>query len=126
LDVSSTIVTFANGAIGTVVATNTAIPNAWIGTYRVVTKNLFVDFEDANHGSFTRTDEAWHTTVNIASDKNFLLAETLDLIAAIRDDGPTRTPMREGARSLDLVLTAARSAQEDRMVELAADSDGYS
>jgi hypothetical protein len=42
----------------------------------------------------------------------------LDLIAAIRAGRLTRTPLREGARSLDLALAARRSAETGQPIQL--------
>jgi predicted dehydrogenase len=117
-DVSSTIVTFANGALGTIAATNTAIPGRWLESYWVVTQRLTAEFQNANHATFTATDRPGDVTFSVAANTNTYLAETLDLLAAIRDDRPTRTPMREGALSLDLVLAAARSAETGQAVTL--------
>jgi predicted dehydrogenase len=119
-DVSSTIVTFANGAIGTLAATNTAIPQQWTSSYWVVAQKMTADFQSANQATFALTSQPGETSLTVASKKDMYMAETLDLIRAIREDRPTRTPMREGADSLDLVLAAARSAEAGQMVEVGA------
>lgn len=111
-DVSATVVSFANGALGVVYATNGAIPGKWINDYRVVMRNLTADFVNANQATFTFTDAPGREPLQIASDKDFRLAQTQDLLTAIRTGGETRTPLREGAKSLDLVLAAARSAEQ--------------
>ena len=46
------------------------------------------------------------------------LAETLDLLAAIREDRPTEVPIEEGVRSLRFVLAAAQSAEEGTPVDV--------
>ena len=46
------------------------------------------------------------------------LAETLDLLEAIREDRPTAVPIEEGVRSLQLALAAAQSAEEDAPVDI--------
>ena len=120
-DVSATVVSFANGALGTVVATNTAVPSDTIRKMDVITKKLMADLEDPNHAVLVYTDRPWCSSIRIASDKNLLLAESLDLIQAIREDRPTRIPIREGARTLDLVLAASRSAQERREITVPRD-----
>ncbi len=119
-DVSSTVVTFANGAIGTIAATNTAIPGRWLESYWVVTQRLTAEFQNSNHATFVWTDRPGEVSLSVAAQTNTYLNETLDLLAAIRDDRPTRTPMREGALSLDLVLAAARSAEAGQPVALVA------
>lgn len=119
-DVSSTVISFAGGALATIAATNTAIPGKWLFEFDVVTKNVTASFQDPNKATFVRTNRPWSSSLMIASDKDLFLAETLDLIQAIREDRPTRTPMREGALSLDLVLAIAHSAREGRELALPA------
>lgn len=110
-DTSATVVSFRNGALGVVYATNGAIPGKWINDYRVVTRNLTAEFANANRAVFTFTAEPDREPLAIDSDRDFRLAQMQDLLDAIRTGGETRTPLREGAKTLDLVLAAARSNQ---------------
>lgn len=122
-DVSATVIRFATGAMATIVATNGAIPNRWDCDWRIVLPGLTADFADANHAAFHHTDRAWPATTTIAAEKDLYLAETLDLLAAIRDDRPTAVPIEEGVRSLNLALAATRAAEcgAPVAVELPAD-----
>jgi len=108
-DVSATVVSFANGALGVVYATNGAIPGRWINDYRVVAQKLTAEFTNANQATFYPTDVPDQLPLVISSEKDFRMAQLRDLIEAIRTGHETRTPLREGAKSLDLVLAAARS-----------------
>jgi predicted dehydrogenase len=117
-DVSATIVNFKNGGLGVVYATNNAIPGKWINDYRVVTGNITADFNDANHAVFHLTNQEPVKSQTIASDRDFRMEQTKDLIQAIRNNGVTRTPLREGARSLDLVLAAAQSSEQRCEIKL--------
>ena len=54
----------------------------------------------------------------IDSDRDFRTAQTQDLLDAMRTGGSTRTPLREGALTLDLVLGAVRSAETRAEVRL--------
>ena len=118
-DVSATAFGFQGGAIGVIYATNGAIPGKWINDYRFVSQKLTVEFTNANNALFHFTAETPVHTETIASDKNVHLAELQDLLAAIRTDGQTRTPMREGARSLDMALAATQSAETHKEVSFA-------
>jgi predicted dehydrogenase len=95
-----------------VYATNNAVPGRWINDYRIVTQRLTAEFGDANHAVFTLTGGETVETVTIASDRDIRQRQLEDLLQAIRDDGETRTPLREGAKSLELVLAATRAAEE--------------
>ena len=117
-DVSATVMSFANGGLGVIYATNGAIPDQWINDYRVVAQKLTADFTDANHATFTYTGEVGAPAETVASEQDMYRLEILDLIRAIRTGGSTRTPIREGALSLDLALAATRSAQEKSEVEV--------
>ena len=110
-DVSATVFGFRDGAIGVIYATNGAIPGKWINDYRLVSQKLTAEFSNANNALLHFTAETLVRTETISSERNIHLAELQDLLTAIRTDGQTRTPLREGAKSLDMALAATRSAQ---------------
>lgn len=117
-DVSGTVIGFAGGGVGVVYATNGAIPGKWINDYRAVAQKVTVDFSDANHATFTYTAGPELRSETVASDESYHLRELLDLYAAIVEDRAPRTPIREGARSLELALAARRSAETAGVVTL--------
>jgi predicted dehydrogenase len=117
-DVSATVFGFPGGAMGVIYATNGAIPGKWINDYRLVSQKLTAEFTNANNAVIHFTAETPVRTETISSDKNIHLAELQDLLAAIHTDGQTRTPMREGAKSLDMALAATQSAETHREVSL--------
>jgi predicted dehydrogenase len=117
-DVSATIFGFPYGGMGVIYATNGAIPNRWINDYRVVSRNLTVEFTDANHATFHHTSEPNLQPEVIASEHDIYLAEMQDFLTAIRTGARTRVPIREGAKSLDLALAATHSAQSGRELRL--------
>jgi predicted dehydrogenase len=109
-DVSATIFGFASGATGVIYATNGAIPGRWINDYRLVAQRLVADFTNANNATITFTDGADRPPLTIASERDYYAAQLRDLLDAIHHNGETRTPMREGAKTLDLALAATQSA----------------
>ncbi|MBO3801864.1 MAG: Gfo/Idh/MocA family oxidoreductase [Thermoproteota archaeon] len=117
-DVSASVIKFKNGSLATIAATNCAIPNKWIFDFHVVSKNYTSYFLSPNVVSITKTDIPWENSIEIKSDRDLYEAETLDLISAIKENKSTRTPMIEGARSLSLVLSVVKSAEENREVEV--------
>jgi len=117
-DVSATVFGFQGGAIGVIYATNGAIPGQWINDYRIVAQKLTAEFSNANNGLFHFTAETPVRKEIISSEKNVHLAELQDLLTAIHTDGQTRTPIREGAKSLDMALAATQSAETHREVSL--------
>lgn len=117
-DVSATVFGFPGGAIGVIYATNGAIPGKWINDYRLVSQKLTAEFSNANNALLHFTAETPVRTETIRSEKDVYLAELQDLLTAIRTDGQTRTPLREGAKSLDMALAATQSAKTHREVSL--------
>ena len=116
-DVSVTVTTFASGALGVVYATNGAVPGLWIKEWRLVAEKMVAEFSDWNHAVFTPTTPL-ADPVAVVSEKDVFLAQLQDLLHAIRTGGETRTPLREGARSLDLVLAARRSSETHAEIQL--------
>ena len=119
-DVSATVIRFLSGSVATISATNGAIPGRWDCDWRLVLPGLTADFQDPNHAVFHQTTQPWPSAVTVAADKDMYLAQTLDLLAAIRDERPVAVPIEEGVRSLRLALAATESAQSHAPVVLAA------
>ncbi|NHV98929.1 MAG: Gfo/Idh/MocA family oxidoreductase [Thaumarchaeota archaeon] len=117
-DVSISILRFKHGGLGAISATNFAIPNKWLHELNIVSRNLTVFFTDANNAVFTRTNKPWEEQVTVASKKNLSEAVNLDFLNAIKKDASTRNPIEEGARSLNLVLSARKSAEENREITI--------
>jgi predicted dehydrogenase len=117
-DVSASVIKFKNGSLATIAATNCAIPNKWIFDFHVVSKNYTAYFSSPNVASVIKTNVPWENSIEIKSSRDIYEAETLDLISAVKEDKNTKVPMIEGARSLSLVLSVAKSAEENKEVEI--------
>ena len=117
-DTSATVIRFDSGGMATVSATNGAIPNRWDYDWRFFSGDLTADFSDANHAIFHHTKEKEHLATTVAAEDDLYLAETLDLLAAIREDRDPRVPIEEGVLSLKLALAAAQAAAQDSPVSL--------
>jgi predicted dehydrogenase len=115
-DASATTIQFAGGGLAVVSATNGAIPNRWDYDWRVMLKGLTADFKDANTATFHDTSRSEPQAEQVTSSQDLYLAETLDLLAAIRDDRPALVPIEEGVRTLQLALAAQQSADQDAPV----------
>jgi predicted dehydrogenase len=115
-DVSGTVIGFKSGGIGMIYATNNAVPMKWTNDYRVVTRSVTAEFDDANHARLTYITTPELEVETIVSEEDYYLLELQDLLRAIETGGPTLTPLREGARTLDLALAAARSAENNTVV----------
>jgi len=112
-DASATVIRFASGGIAVISATNGAIPNRWDYDWQLVFEGVTADFSNANQAVFHHTDRTYPATTTIAAESDLYLAETLDLIASIREDRNPAVPIEEGVLSLNLVLAAASAAQQN-------------
>lgn len=117
-DTSATVIRFDSGGIATISATNGAIPNRWDYDWRFFAGNLTADFSDANHAIFHHTTEKDLPETSIAAEDDLYLAETLDLLAAIREGRDPAVPIEEGVLSLRLALAATQAAEQDAPVSL--------
>lgn len=115
-DVSIALIRFKNGCLGSISATNFAIPGRWLYEFEAITNSLIARFTDANNAVFTRTDRSWEESLTVSSDKNLHEAITRDFLNAIENNAPTRAPIEEGAKSLNLVLSVRKSAEEGREI----------
>jgi len=115
-DVSTTVIRFKDGSLGSISASNFAIPNRWLHEFDVVSSRLTAHFTDANNAVFTKTDRHWDETLTVSSEKNLHEAIVLDFLNAVKNDVSTKVPIEEGARSLNLVLSARKSAEEGREI----------
>jgi len=118
-DVSATVYGFPNGGIGVIYASNGAIPNRWVSDYQLVTQHITAEFASANQAAFVFTTDSDRPPERIDADQDMYLQEMQDFLQAIRGDGQTRTPLREGAKSLDMALAAVRSAEAGKEIQLA-------
>jgi predicted dehydrogenase len=109
-DTSGTVMEFQDGGIGVIYASNNAIPGKWINDYQIVSSKLTAEFTDSNNAVLTYTAEPELRTEVISSNENVYMKEVIDLYDAIVDNKQTRTPIQEGARSLDLALAISESA----------------
>jgi predicted dehydrogenase len=115
-DLSTTTAMFPSGAVASITATNNAIPGKWLSDFRVVARDLTVDATGPNDALLTM-----HATpdapLTIADDARDIRRELfMDFARAIREQRPARVPIREGARSLDVVLAARESSHRREVV----------
>jgi hypothetical protein len=68
--------------------------------------------------ALTHTDQQPPKVEEIQGSRDISEAETLDLLDAIEQHRPTRTPMIEGAKTLALVLAANRAGGTGQVVKL--------
>ena len=117
-DISASVIKFSNGSLATLAATNCAIPNKWIYDFHLVSKSYTAYFSSPNDASIVSTNVEWENMNEIRSSRDLYKSEALDLIDSIKEDRSTRAPMKEGAKSLSLVLSARNAAEQNKEVQV--------
>ena len=118
-DVSSTILRFKSKAIGTITATIGAAPNIGWFKWKIVGSKVMLESDEPGTLKIY-----WNTTTplrieehrEIGRDPMYL--NQRDLIQAVKEDGETRTPIKEGVKTLQLTLAAVESAREGKPIYL--------
>ena len=116
-DVYSSTFKFKSGAVGAIVATTWGIPNQWWIRWLMATKNYTMESSNYNHLIFTSTKAPVKAQM-ISEERNVYLLESKDLIRAILEDGETRTPIEEGAKTLEFTLAVKKSMETGQPVNL--------
>lgn len=122
-DTSASIISFAGGAMASITASNCAIPTKWRGMFTVVCENITAEFIDHNSAVFTYhggkpAEEWWPTgklpeSQQITGDADAYLQESIAFLDAIEGRRKSSPDIAQGARSLELVLAASKSAAGD-------------
>ncbi|MBS7656473.1 MAG: Gfo/Idh/MocA family oxidoreductase [Candidatus Bathyarchaeia archaeon] len=116
-DVSSSTFRFKSGAIGTISATTWGAASQWWLRWIIAAKNYTLVCENSDAltlYSTTKADEIKTTT----EQRDVYLLEAKDLINAVLNDGETRTPIQEGAKTLEFTLAARTSMETGKPVKL--------
>lgn len=116
-DISAMILTYDNGAIGTLHASNLAIPGRWTKHWQVVGEHMIGQFTDWNVAEFTQTMPGGRTE-NLTETVDPFVEQLVNVQTAITHNRPPRVPLQDGADSLRIVLAARQSADEKREIFL--------
>ena len=116
-DLSATIFGWDDGRIASLTASNIAIPGVWHKEWAIMAERMTGRFTNWNDAVLTRTagDVSSET---VAGRTDPFVAQLADVASAIADKGEPYIPLREGAATLRLALTAVQSAREGRELRL--------
>ncbi len=118
-DVSVASVLFENGAVASINGCNCAVPDRFVGDWRVVFRNAVLDYRSAGdwrvkeEGTVTVHGTAEPRSEEFVEDGDSYGEEDADFIAAVRTGGSTRTPAREGLEAVRLVSAVIESAKSE-------------
>ena len=118
-DVSATVLRFKSGAIGVITATIGAVPKfGWV-KWCIVGSHATLDSEDINS---LRVYWSTRSPLTIEEyreiDRDPIALAERDFIEAILKDRPTRTPIEEGAKTLEVTLAAVKAAESCSIITL--------
>jgi len=116
-DVSSTVFRFRSGAIGAVSATTGGAYAQWWLKWWMATKNYTFESRDINTLTLYSTKPPIRIKT-VSEERDTYLLETKDLIRAILEDKDTRTPIEDGAKTLEFTLAAMKSMESGKPVIL--------
>lgn len=110
-DVSSSVTKYTSGAIGTISASNCAVPNLWKSTYVMVFEHMVVDCLDSNHATITYTGENQIRTEVISEENHDHARCVMEFVHCIEQARPCPCSIEEGYKSLMYAYAAVQSAQ---------------
>jgi len=118
-DTSGVVMRFKSGAIGVVSSTIGAVPNHWWIRWAIIGRDATLESDDIEtlrvyHSS--RTPLTMEVRREYGRDP-MLLAER-DFIEAVLRDRETRTPIREGLKTLKLTLAAVEAAEKRKPIRV--------
>lgn len=116
-DSSALILTYDNGAIGVLHASNLAVPGRWTKQWQIVGETMTGRFTDWNEAEIFDTRPGGDVE-RIATGPDPFVAQLADIAEAIHAGRPARIPLADGAESLRIVLAARQSAEERREIFL--------
>lgn len=112
-DTSAVCIRFASGALGSITASNNAIPGRWAGIVRIVFENMVVEFADHNHGRiiYTKPTVREELIDGGNQDDSRYLEDRYFIDVILGKEKPFST-IAEGLQDLRLVAGAVRSSSE--------------
>lgn len=116
-DVSSTTFKFKSGALGAITATTWGANAQWWFKWWIATRNYTLESRDINTLTLYSTKPPTKVTT-VSEERDTYLLEAKDLIRAVLEDRETRTPIEEGAKTLEFTLAALKSAETGKPVTL--------
>jgi predicted dehydrogenase len=116
-DLSALILGYDDGRLGVFNATNGAVPGQWNKLWQIVAERMTGRFTGWNAATLSHT-AGTPRIEEIDDSADVFVAQLADIAAAIRDHRQPTVPLRDGARTLRIVLAAQQSVAEGREVAL--------
>jgi len=118
-DVSSVVLRFKSGAVGAIVASIGAVRDQWWFRWKIVGWHATLESKDP-HSLRVYWSTKEHLVIEEYSEigRDPIKLEHNDFINAILYDKETRTPISEGAKTLELTLAAMKAMETHTVISL--------
>ncbi len=116
-DVSSTVFRFKSGAIGAITATIGGAYAQWWLRWWIAAKNHTFEAEGINALTLYSTKPPARI-ISVSEERDTYFLEAKDLVEAILNDRDTRTPIEDGAKTLEFTLAAIKSMESGKPITL--------
>lgn len=117
-DTSVSTLEFENGALGSISASNCAVPNRWEHHFTVVCERLVATITNGKHLQLSFTGEGEVREEVEEYDEDLFFEEDRAFLSALDSGAPSACPIRVGYDGVKLLETATRSAESRRVLEL--------
>jgi predicted dehydrogenase len=117
-DLSAMILGYDDGRVGVLNATNGAVPAKWEKSWQVISERMTGQFTGWNSAVLTHTQGDATKIERIETQTDVFVAQLADLAEAISHGRAPRVSLEDGAKTLRIALTAARSIAEKREIRL--------
>lgn len=114
-DTSAVALRFSSGALGSITASNNAIPDRWVGLFKIVFENMVVEFSDHNNCRIVFTKEGNREEIVSSAKDSVLEDEDRYFIDVVQGKRPQFASMQEGLVGLKIVSGACESSDHDGM-----------
>ncbi len=111
-DVSASLLRFCSGALGSITATNCAVPGKWENPFTAVFENVTAQFTDPNHAVFWDTSGEEPVESTVCGEVDMYLEEVRAFVEAVLAGKKSSCPIQEGYQGLCLVKTVSDNAKE--------------
>jgi len=118
-DTSAAIIRFKNGALASIVGSNTALPGHYLADFRAVCSHAALDYRSTGQEWVTPPTATLYeyqddqvTAHEFVETRDPYLSETLEFLAAIRGQATPRAPASAGLMGVRLVSAVLESARQ--------------
>lgn len=109
-DTSSVSIRFKNGTLGSITGSNNAVPNRWVGPFKIVCENGMVEFSDYDHGKITWNKPEVKEEI-IRFDSEPYTEEDDYFVRLVRGEVEEISPFWQGLEDLKVVSGAVSSSE---------------